>query len=129
MNKKLTCACSLILAVLFIAGCFASYEEVLDPPSWIMGTWTSSYSGITFRFYSDNVKYEDETIIDFKRSYTSDMVSDSSTDTVYRITVQDGAQITEYVFTKSDDSNLSYAIYTDGALTRSGLLSRETTTI
>jgi hypothetical protein len=122
MKKKTYFVLLIVLIMIPFIGCDDSVSTMspIDPPSWIIGTWSNSVTNplITFQFTSDNVINTNSSLtVNFKELCNSigDSVSQTSTDTEYTITLSspsDGSGT--YHFVKTSSSTLNYSISTSG---------------
>jgi formylglycine-generating enzyme required for sulfatase activity len=82
----------------------------LNPPTWIIGTWSDVTEIATWTFTSDNATWTTgQTSIDFKESQGSGVVvSDDATDTSYSVRLSANGVTQSYTFQKVDATTITW---------------------
>ncbi len=101
----------LLVLVLALAGC--SLFKHLQPPSWIIGTWSDGSKVMTWVFTSDNVTYSAAgSTVDFGELYADGSVKESFTSTSYALTQTASSVTVTYTFEQVSATSINYSLST-----------------
>jgi hypothetical protein len=105
--------------VIFLTGCSLSMSSnALNPPSWIIGSWSDSSDTISFEFKSDNIIQKTSGIsIDYQEvleSESSATYNETSQSSTYSIYISDSSGNATYTFTKVTDTTIECTITSSG---------------
>lgn len=110
MNRTRT-TLLLVAATLLLFGCRLNPQ--LNPPSWVLGTWSDSSGMITWEFMPDDAVYSAlGTSIDFADLTRGPgfRLSDSATSSSYSITCGSGGVSTTYSFTRISSTTIYFVL-------------------
>jgi hypothetical protein len=105
-----------LVAMLLVSGCSMLFSEAsFSPPSWIIGTWADLFDTNMYIFTSDNVYLTVPPYsIDFMEALKNANVSETTTSTLYEISVAVSGLNAKYKFVKIDDISLNYSVTNNG---------------
>lgn len=107
--KRMRLVAAVVVLVLALAGC--SLFKHLQPPSWIIGTWSDSTKAITWVFTSDNVTTSTAfSTVDFGELYADGSVEETSTSTSYALTQTTSGLTATYTFEQVSATSINYSI-------------------
>ncbi|MGD1822825.1 MAG: hypothetical protein ACPKM0_08705 [Pleomorphochaeta sp.] len=118
-NKSFLLFILMIIFVISVTGCSLGISSSqINPPSWIIGTWSESTDTLDFEFSNDDIIQESVGIkIDYKEALESDSLSiskETSTDSKYSITMSDSSDTSTLSFEKVSDTKLNYSVSSSG---------------
>lgn len=119
MKKKSLLILALVaVALIFAVGCNGDLNSSrLNPPRWIQGEWASIQNIMVWTFTSDNAVMTTSSGsggVNFGEMPSSVKYTESSTDTSYKIVMNDGTSSSTYNFTKTTDDTISFSMSLNG---------------
>ncbi|MGE3062525.1 MAG: hypothetical protein AB7T10_02705 [bacterium] len=112
MKKNLITVIAALLLFAFLPSCSLLNQSTLNPPSWIIGSWSDDYDIFTWEFAEDNVLYHSSIEMDYKAlALNPDVeITEEVGDDAYSFTYKTETTSTDYSFEFVDDTTINYSI-------------------
>lgn len=100
------------VSILFTSCFLIPLSPSINPPGWIIGTWSDEFEINTYTFTEDNIIFTGSgSSIDYKKTFRASSFKELiNTETQYKVQLIEGGISTSYDFVKKTPTALDYSI-------------------